>query len=380
MSNAVEVRVPTEVAQHIRGIQPYLEQLLDDPKRFAVTLMSAGRRQPEIFNCSAESIIGAALVCAQLDLEPGPAEHIWLIPRRNRHTRTVELTTLLGKNGMKALAERHPAIRSVRTGTIHRNDEWAHTQEPPSLTHTPAWGDRGDPFLWYAIAERNDGGPPHIKVIDEAEVERRRSHSASPDRGPWKDHYDAMARKSAIRALWPELPSSLDLDRAARIDDAAGAITPSDLGVPALGTGRQPVPHPEQDQVTVPGRVVDQTTGEIITQGDVPADDQPPPAAQEVDTDDDRPVTPDPGAGAPANLGEGPDAPATDRQLLAITTLLRQRDDIDEHDLLEIIRDRCEVSADTVDEALTLLDEDQAGEIISLLQGGADDPDGADGA
>lgn len=377
MSNAVEVRVPTEVAAHIRGIKPYLDRLLPDPARFATTLMAAGRRQPEIFNCTPETIIGAALITAQLGLEPG-AElgQVWYIPRRNGNLpgRPLELTTMLGKNGMKVLTERHPAIRALRTGTIHRNDQWEHTQEPPSLTHTPAWGDRGEAFLWYAKADRTDGGHPHIKVIDKAEVERRRSHSASPKKGPWVDHYDAMARKSAIRALWPELPSSLDLTRAAQLDDVSAGVTPATLGVPELaapdGDDDEDAP-PERETITVRGELVDEETGEVLGEGDLEQDTDPP--ERQEDTDAAGPGKPadDEEGGAPADR-EGPGAPATSQQVITVAHLQGARG-LDDHDLCQIIRDRFNVDADTVEAAIGGLTEDQAGDLIVEMQG-ADEP------
>lgn len=273
---AVEIRTPSALAEQLRTVKGYLERLLPDPARFGTTLMVAARRNPEILRCDPASVVGAALVCAQLELEPGPAEHVWLIPRRNKHTGTIDCTLLLGYKGMKALAERHPAVASVRTGTICSGDEYEHTAQPPSLRHVPNWKERGDPVLWYAVAERSDGGAPHIVVLDRDAVEERRAKSASPNVGPWKSHYDQMAKKSAIRALWSELPSSLDMKRAAEVDDA-GVVVPQDLGIP---------PTKSDPPKQLSGRLVDEQTGEILAEGDLwdtePAPDDEPDAPIDV--------------------------------------------------------------------------------------------------
>jgi len=232
------------------------------------------------------------LVCAQLELEPGPAEHVWLIPRRNSKTQTIDCSLLLGYKGMKALAERHPAISSVRTGTVCANDEFEHVAQPPSIRHVPHHQDRGDAVLWYAVAERADGAQPHIAVLDRNAVEDRRKHAQSRNNGPWVTHFDQMARKSAIRALWSELPSSLDMQRALVHDDAV--VTPAQM-ISRLD-------DPPQLRASV-----DVETGEVLEDGGRerrPIED-PPPAPQPVPisssgtvgtqaADRSRPATPSP--------------------------------------------------------------------------------------
>jgi recombination protein RecT len=244
----------TPIVKELAAVKPYLERLLGpSAPRFGVTLLSLARRNPDLLRCDPTTVVGSALVCAQLELEPGPAEHVWLIPRWNKKTQTNDCTLLIGKNGMKALAERHPLIESVRTGTVFEGDEFDYTTQPPALRHVRRFSSE-KALRWYAIAYRTDGGAPHIAVLDATAVADRRKHSASPDKGPWTTHFNAMAEKSAIRALWKELPSSLDMTRAEQVDDGAGVVKAQDL---LIG---QP-------------RLIDKATGEII-------DDRSPPGEQ----------------------------------------------------------------------------------------------------
>lgn len=275
--NQIEkIETPSQLGQRIKQVMPYLDRLLDNPRRFATTLIAEARRNPAILDCEASSVIGAVLTCAQLDLDPGPAEHVWLIPRWNGKLRTNELTVLIGYKGFKALAERHPNIVLVQKGTVCRNDHFVHTAQPPHLEHTPYWdGDRGEPYLWYAIAHTTEG-PNIIAVLDRKQVEARRAKSQTPNKGPWVDHYDAMAEKSALRALWPNLPSSLDMQRAAHVDDQ-GVVTVEDLGIvteeqDAIPPGTGEVTDVEQVQVDL----VDGDGNPVLT-GTV-TDDAPPPS------------------------------------------------------------------------------------------------------
>lgn len=264
-SQAMELSAPNALAEHLKTIKPHLERLVPDPPRFGVTLLAAARRTPQLLQCDPASLLGAALTCAQYGLEPGPADHVWLIPRRNKKTNTLDCTLLLGYRGMKALAERHPDIESVRTGTVYENDEFEHIAQPPAIRHVPNHADRGKAILWYAVATRTDGGSPHVAVLTREDVEARRKSSQSGDAGPWKTHYDRMAQKSCIRAIWSELPSDLDGRRITAADDGA-VITTQDLGIPAPRTPRQLEAHAT--------RIIDEATGEILAEAYLPVEDE----------------------------------------------------------------------------------------------------------
>jgi len=66
-------------------------------------------------------------------------------------------------------------------------------------------------------------------VLFREDIDRRMGRSASAKSGssPWKTDYDEMARKSAIRALFRDLPASTETQRALGYDERT--VDPSEV-------------------------------------------------------------------------------------------------------------------------------------------------------
>lgn len=240
-TTAIEQRqdqAPAGLISQIHDVMPQLERLGINADRFARTLISETRKNPRLLECTPASFLGAAFAAAQLGLEPGPLEQVWMIPRRNRRRGIVEVQFMIGYRGMVELARRVGVI--VTANTVHANDYFAERQgSDPLLEHTPNHAGPGDPILWYAVARFPDGRTIH-RVLNKAEVERRRKMSSTPYEAgkPWFDHYDAMARKTAIRALWSEMPADPMLQEAQRQDEQVLHLPSAGAARPAIASGR----------------------------------------------------------------------------------------------------------------------------------------------
>jgi recombination protein RecT len=213
--------------------KPQLARLLDDPDRLARILTTEARRTPKLLQCTPESFLAASLQTAQLRLEPGPLEHVYFIPRKNKHNRNrLEVQLYIGYRGYIELADK--AGITITAATVHERDEFDYQLGVnPTLTHRPALSDRGDVVASYAVAQPKDGsGVPIISVLTHEEIleRKRQSESGRNDKGPWKTHFPQMARKSAVRALWPQLPTSTpEMQRAYTADEqtlSRAAIAP----------------------------------------------------------------------------------------------------------------------------------------------------------
>lgn len=227
---------------HLEQVADRVQALLPEPERFQRVLLTSVQRNPQLMQCSPASVISAALLSAQLDLTPGPLGHVWLIPRRNHGV--WECTWMLGYRGMVELARR--AGVTIECATVHAGDEFDYELGfNPRLVHRPDVNDatRGDAISWYAIATPADGRKPTVKVLTRADVEARRA-KGNGDSPAWRDHYDAMARKSAIRALWQMLPM---LERDPAITEAM--IADEDVVVPVAHM--RPIPPPTSRPVDV---------------------------------------------------------------------------------------------------------------------------------
>lgn len=342
--------------EQLEKVAPQLGRLGIHPDRFVRILVTECRTNRQLLECSPESFLAAAFASAQLGLEPGKLGHFWLIPKKIKGR--WEVVPIIGYRGLVELARRAGVI--ITPGTVYERDHYVeHQGTHPRIDHRPHTGDDpGAPVRWYAVASFPDGRST-FRSLNRAQVEERRYAGSSGDSPAWKNWYDAMSRKTAIRALWAQLPTLPDLADAERIDGQVLHM--------AGETGHVTVVSTERDVEDSPGE------GDVDARGVAAVSEGQPPA--------------EPTGGTGDGGGEGgPSSPDTtlssggaeDRQILAIITLQRQRG-LDDHDLAELVRDRTGHEADDLDGLLDLLDGDQAGALITELGGSDTDDDGEGG-
>jgi recombination protein RecT len=187
------------------------------------------------------SFLGAVMTCAQLGLPPGgPTGEAWILPFKQRGDeedspgRVAQF--VLGAAGMATLFWRHPAAQYLQTEVIHANDEFDYEYGVGGyLHHKPVRVDdptkeveqRGPAVLWYAVAQLTSGAYT-FKALDRAQVEWHRSHSKAPNSPAWKNFYDEMGKKSALRASWSRLPKSVEMATAVAVDESVRTTTDPD--------------------------------------------------------------------------------------------------------------------------------------------------------
>lgn len=175
------------------------------------------RRNKRLLECTGQSFLGAVMLAAQFGLEPGPAGLSYLIPRRNRREGTTEVQFIIGYRGYADLARRSGVVIDAQVVRQSDHFQFEYGLEP-KLSHRPKMQGRGDPICAYTIG-RSQGLPPVFVVLSLHDIEARRSKSAAKDDGPWKTDWEAMARKSAVRALASYLPTNPELVKAEQLDE-----------------------------------------------------------------------------------------------------------------------------------------------------------------
>lgn len=194
------------------------------PERLLRIALSEVRRNPCLAQCNAASLLGAIFTCAQLGLEPGGAlGHCYLIPYRD------ECQFQIGYKGMIDLARRSGQIQSLSARAVYENDhfEFAYGLHE-DLIHRPAVGDKGELTHAYAVANLKDGGV-QFEVMDRVELEEVRDGSKGYQTArkynksdtPWISSFDEMCRKTVIRRLFKYLPVSVEVTKAANLDEHA---------------------------------------------------------------------------------------------------------------------------------------------------------------
>jgi recombination protein RecT len=228
--------------------------------RFIRVALTTIRTTPKLAQCSTSSVLAGLMQAAQLGLEvSGVRGQAYLVPRWNGKTRTHEATFQLGYRGLIDLAAR--AGITVDVDEIHENDTYDYQRgTDPRLHHRPTLDNPGKTIAYYAVAHFPDSRRSQFVLRSVAQIEAHRDRFRSQEKGgPWDDHFDAMARKTVIRALLNLLPTSVEL-RNAVVAEAAAA------GEPVQATYGVADPF---GAIDVPAREIDPATGEItVVDGD----------------------------------------------------------------------------------------------------------------
>lgn len=169
--------------------------------RVAMTCISS---TPKLQECSASSLLGSILKCAELGLEPGGAlGHAYLVPFKG------VCTLIIGYRGLIELARRSGDLSQIEAHVVYSNDTFELEYGLNSkLRHVPMLsGDRGRALAVYCVARLRDGGT-HVEVMTAQEIDAIQARSLSGSSGPWKTDWSEMARKTVVRRAAKYLPLS----------------------------------------------------------------------------------------------------------------------------------------------------------------------------
>ncbi len=222
------------------------------PERLLSVCMTELRKTPKLRECTQASLLGSVIQAAQLGLEPGSAlGHCYLIPFFNRKAGSLECQFMLGYRGMLDLARRSGAIVNIDARVVFAADEFdlLYGTETRILHKPVLCGDRGGVIGVYAIAQLQGGGS-QVEYMSVQDVFAIRDASKAKNDGPWKTHFEEMAKKTVVRRLFKYLPVSIEALTAVGLDERADAGL-SQHNEAVLGDGES-------------GVVVDMDTGEII--------------------------------------------------------------------------------------------------------------------
>lgn len=215
------VQMRGEFARAIGGATPQEQQ--KRAERFARVCVTAFRQNPKLQQCTAGSILGAMMVCAQLDLEPNtPSGLAYLIPYGR------ECQFQVGYKGLLQLMYRSGAIASFNADVVYRGElerglfrytSGIHPNiehEIDLLDNSARSGDPKDIVAAYAAVTLKSGEPV-MRLVTKKEIDQARAQGGrnSP---AWRDHYAAMAIKTAIKRLAQWLPQT-KMDEAFAAED-----------------------------------------------------------------------------------------------------------------------------------------------------------------
>ena len=227
--------------------------------RFARVALTALRANVDLQRCDPGSFLACMLQAAQLGLEPNtPLQHCFLIPRRKGDG--FECTLQIGYQGMIDLARRSGQVKSITAHVVYAADRFSYTLgDDERIEHVPSMdGERGEVRYAYSIATLDDGSKVR-RVVPRWEIEKARALGTR--NGPWGNHFDEMAKKTAIRRLYKMLPKSAEMAAASQIEEA------DERGIAsarAVSTEVRELAESVDLGLALPATAFDEATGEVI--------------------------------------------------------------------------------------------------------------------
>lgn len=198
-------------------MQPYLDKALPIhmcSDRLIMLAYSELKKNPALNKCTVESICGTIMSCAQLGLEPGISGMVYLVPYGDK------ATLMLGYKGMIELSHRSERITSVEAACVYQNDEFSMKRgTSPAIEHQPSISERGPMIGVYAVVTMKNG----YKQFDFMNMHDVNKIRNRPKGGgaAWATDMEQMAQKTVIRRLLKLIPSSISLNNAIALDEAA---------------------------------------------------------------------------------------------------------------------------------------------------------------
>lgn len=256
------MRSKPQFALAIGGSTP--AQRTERAERFTRICLTAMRQTPKLAQCEPASILGAMMTCAQLNLEPNTPQGLaYLIPYGR------ECQFQVGYKGLMQLMYRSGAIASFNADVVYRQEVEQGLFEyesgiSPRISHKidllnpeARTGKPEDVIAAYAAVVLKTG-EPIVRLVTKMEIDQARAlnRGNSP---AWRDHYSAMAIKTAIKRLSAWLP----------VTKVADAFAAEEAQVPASEAAEQEEKKPS------PAATVDAVNA-MLAQAD---DEQKPKAA-----------------------------------------------------------------------------------------------------
>lgn len=211
------------------------------PERMLRLVANAIRTTPKLGQCHPLSLLGAMMQASAYGWEMNTSlGHCFAVPFENRRKNIIEVQLISGWRGMKLLAHRNGIYIDA---DLHLSDDvhWKYRRgSDPVLEHEPG-PMMGEVIHAYAVARfREDPIARQYVVYPREKIESIRDASQNwqsavkygkTSSNPWKTHFEAMARKTMVRALFSNLPIAGEMSDAMTLDGEKGIANFTDFAL-----------------------------------------------------------------------------------------------------------------------------------------------------
>ncbi|KKK82453.1 hypothetical protein LCGC14_2803230, partial [marine sediment metagenome] len=193
------------------GLQRALPQAGVSFERLMSTLVSCVHKKPGLLLCERGSLFQSIVRAAQMGLEiDSPLGHAHLVPFGG------QVQLIIGYKGLITLAYRDPHLVSLEAHAVGPHDDFEYRLgTKPFIDHKPdlkQWTLEPETLVAvYAVAKMRNGGEV-IEIVPGGVIEQLCTDQIAKHKGesPWRYHFGAQARKTAIRRIANHLPKSAE--------------------------------------------------------------------------------------------------------------------------------------------------------------------------
>lgn len=181
------------------------------PERLFKTMLVAANRNPTLLECTQSSILETINRAAELGLDlSGTLGEAYPVPYRNKGVMQCQL--IIGYRGLEKLAWQSGEVAAIDAEVVCERDHFIFSKGiKPQLEWRPAMdGDRGKPIGAYAMVMIKGSEVPLMRFMPTSDIEKIRSKATSGNSPAWKDHWNEMARKTALRRVMKDAPLSTE--------------------------------------------------------------------------------------------------------------------------------------------------------------------------
>lgn len=226
------------------------------PERMIRIALTAISTTPALQECDPRTICGAVVEASILGLEPnGVMGECYLVPFKNKKTSRKEAKLMIGYQGLVKLVHNTGELAGLQVVVIRENDDFELTggMRPDyrhRYSHLP-FKERGE-VKGYLAGIELAGGLRFIEFWTISQIEAHRDQfSRTANDGPWVENFDAMAKKTVLRAALKYVPKSVQLQRATQLDEYAEAGIRQTWSA-EVPLSFQPEPEPEPEAIDMP--------------------------------------------------------------------------------------------------------------------------------
>jgi len=205
-------------------------------KRLLRSVLMAMQQNPDLVECTPDSIFASVMRAAMLGLEVGGTYGgAWLVPFRNKSNKK-EAQLIPDYRGLEKLARQSGEVASIRAVCVYNGEAFAVVGGTnPSIEHTidPTVSRTDDDIVAvYAVAHFTAvGAPPQFEVLSREQIAKVRNSSRGKNALMWTQWWGEGAKKTAVRRLCKHLPQSPQMMAAMAIEDAAESDKPAVIPV-----------------------------------------------------------------------------------------------------------------------------------------------------